>query len=135
MTSSTDFILLLHLINSSDRVEGRKRLQKMVCIAKNQDKVPFTFNFKPYFYGPYSEDLSDTVDSLRGAGLIEEERINITDSVSQYQYFLTDKGREAIRNSNYELHIAIDKLLSSIRKMNLLETNELVRIAKNLQFD
>ena len=67
----------------------------MVCVMKYKDGVPFSFEFKPYFYGPYSEDLSDVIETLVGAGLLVEERELIWPSrLVRYRYSLSGKGKE-----------------------------------------
>src|SRR3954454_16362182 len=113
-----DLVLLLHVIDKAGRVEGRKRLQKIVCIAKTEYKIPFTYHFKPYFYGPYSEELSDSIDSLRGAGLVEEERRKLSEYTSQYEYFVTNKGKDYIRNTENKLLDIISKIKQTVSELN-----------------
>jgi uncharacterized protein YwgA len=90
-----DFSLLLALLNAHEgTIVGRKRFQKLVCILKYARDVPFSFDFIPYHYGPYSESLTSAIDRLVCVGLVEEEKCTITDHVIQYSYRLTDEGHK-----------------------------------------
>ena len=47
LMNEKDLFGVLYLINSLKKLEGRKRIQKMVCIAKYNPKIdyPFSFNY------------------------------------------------------------------------------------------
>ncbi len=48
---------LMNVFALSGEVTGRKKLQKMIYIAKKLG-FPFQEKFEFHFYGPYSEELS-----------------------------------------------------------------------------
>lgn len=62
---------LLQLLNVVGRIEGRKRLQKMVHILQELG-FGFQERFQYSFYGMYSLQLKAEVDVLKEEGLIAE---------------------------------------------------------------
>ena len=134
MADVNDFALLLCLFRDSGRlIEGRKRLQKIVCTMKYKNKIPFSFEFRRYFYGPYSEDLADIVDSMVGTGLLKEWSELLGPDVVKYTYGLSDKGKElAERTVNVLDKKLITKIQKSSEEMSELPTSELVSLSKRV---
>jgi uncharacterized protein YwgA len=89
------FINLLNLVNATGRISGRKKFQKLVYILKHKG-----FNFKEdysyYYYGPYSSVLQMEIDDLVRSELLDESLNNNT-----YEYSITDKAYEYVRDSSY----------------------------------
>ena len=85
----SDLFGVLYIIDSSHKLESRKRIQKMVCIGKYNPQIryPFSFTYTKYLYGPYSFDLKETLTKLISLGIIEE---NFKDN--GYTYSLTAQG-------------------------------------------
>ena len=56
--------------------------------------------FKPYFYGPFSQDISEALDLLENSGLIKVKAIDfgMQDSfeVRKFVYELTNPGKAAV---------------------------------------
>ncbi|MHB9035024.1 MAG: hypothetical protein ACYC64_00050 [Armatimonadota bacterium] len=94
-----DFILLA--INAmGDEVRGKTLLQKrLYFIGLLSEHLP-ELGYIAHYYGPYSEELSDTVGELRSAGFIVESSINygaVNGSgfeVARRDYKLTTDGQE-----------------------------------------
>jgi len=109
MVSNIFLLLSMFHFTNQRKIEGRKRLQKLVCILKHGHEVPFSFNFKPYYYGPYSEELTDVVDTLVGLGLLAEKKELLSSGISKYVYELTPQGgekvEERLRNENTDIDI------------------------------
>ena len=131
--SDVSFLLSL-FYHSGGVIEGRKRLQKIVCVMKHKEGVPFSFEFKPYFYGPYSEELSDVIETLVGAKLLVEERELIWPRIVRYKYSLSDRGKELsdrivrlLENSKAE-----ERIEETSGKLNALPIADLVYLAKKL---
>ncbi len=87
-----DHAKLMQAIMVSGEIIGRKKLQKMIYIAK---KIHFPFNdrFQFHFYGPYSEELTTRVEELCNMGFIDEVKEK-KGGYFQYRYKLTDSGKE-----------------------------------------
>jgi uncharacterized protein YwgA len=71
----TTLLQLGVLFRSLGKVEGRKKLQKIVHILQ-EFGVPFGVKFGYHHYGPFSDELQDLLHSLRHDGLISEKQVN-----------------------------------------------------------
>jgi len=102
---------VLYIIDYLDKLECRKRLQKLVCISKFDKNInyPFSFEFVRGLYGPYSFELKDLMDKLVLSDLISEEIVG-----GKYIYSLTDRGKDFLKN----LKNQVDE--KSIKSLNLL---------------
>lgn len=74
-------------------VNGRTRVQKDICILKHEANIPFNFEFEPHYYGPYSSELTDTLDTLVAAGLLQERIEVFPPGIFRYDYALTEGGK------------------------------------------
>jgi uncharacterized protein YwgA len=66
-------IPVLQLLNAVSRVEGRKKMQKMVHILKELG-APFQERFEYSYYGMYSSQLKGELDALEKEGLVKESQ-------------------------------------------------------------
>lgn len=66
-------IELLRLLRVCERVEGRKKLQKLVHILREAGH-PFAYRYGYHFHGPFSIELKGEIDALIEEELIIEER-------------------------------------------------------------
>jgi uncharacterized protein len=87
-----DHAKLMQAISVSGEITGRKKLQKMIYIAKKV-AFPFQERFGFHFYGPYSEELTLRVEELCNMGFLNEVREK-KGGYFQYRYSLTDTGKE-----------------------------------------
>ena len=135
MTTIEDLYFLLEIINHSGVVEGRKRLQKTICVLRYRDHIPIGFDFVPYYYGPYSKTLAGTIQSLVGAGYVHEDHMEVDADIFQYEYSLTEQGRRVIQQIQLAGNIngiPIGDLQNKIDEINKMELNDLVRLSKTL---
>ncbi|SRR5690554_1528497 len=86
---------ILRAIQCSGEIVGRKKLQKMIYIAKKLH-FPFEEKFEFHFYGPYSEELTLQLEELINMGFITEIKEN-KGNYFQYRYRLTETGEEFVR--------------------------------------
>jgi uncharacterized protein YwgA len=63
---------LLQLLHLLKRVEGRKKLQKLVHILQERG-VPFPEQFEYSYYGMYSAQLRSEVERLESEKLVDEK--------------------------------------------------------------
>jgi uncharacterized protein YwgA len=75
--SDVSLLIAAFGFHNGQMIEGRTRIQKEICLLKFKSKIPFAFNYKSYFYGPYSEELSETVNLLVGAKVLRENMIPV----------------------------------------------------------
>ncbi|MCM3618035.1 YwgA family protein [Sutcliffiella horikoshii] len=97
----TDHAKLMKVFASAGEVIGRKKLQKMVYIAKKLN-YPFYEKYNFHFYGPYSEEVTLRVEELCNLGFLSELKEN-KGGYSQYRYSLTENGEEFLTHYDLEL--------------------------------
>lgn len=110
-------------------VIGRKKLQKMIYIAKKLD-FPFYEKFDFHFYGPYSEELTLRIEELCNIGYIHEVKEK-KGSYFQYRYSLTDAGCEFL--SHYKLDMPL--LSDCLKDMNSQNARFLELVSTVLYFE
>ena len=136
MITIDDLHFLLKIIEHSGVVEGRKRFQKTVCVLKHRDDIPLGFDFVPYYYGPYSETLAGTIQSLVDAGYVYEKPVEIGVGVFKYEYSLTEQGRQEIQQVETRGDISgvsVGDLHNKIAEINKMKLDDLVRLSKTLE--
>jgi len=89
---------LMKVFSSSGEITGRKKLQKMIYIAKKIN-LPFYEKYDFHFYGPYSEELTLRIEELCNLGFLNEMHEK-KGGYFQYRYSLTKSGEEFL--ANYE---------------------------------
>jgi len=92
---------LIQAFAVSGEIVGRKKLQKMIFIAKKM-AFPFQEKFEFHFYGPYSEELTLRVEELCNLGFISETKEQ-KGGYYQYRYALTESGREFLESQHLDL--------------------------------
>jgi uncharacterized protein len=96
-----DHAKLMQAIMVSGEITGRKKLQKMIYIAKKVE-FPFHERFQFHFYGPYSEELTTRVEELCNMGFLNEVKEK-KGGYYQYRYTLTDSGKEFLSLNEVEM--------------------------------
>lgn len=96
-----DHAKLMQAIMVSGEITGRKKLQKMIYIAKKVE-FPFHERFQFHFYGPYSEELTTRVEELCNMGFLNEVKEK-KGGYYQYRYTLTDSGKEFLSLNQVEM--------------------------------
>ena len=125
---------LLHLIQQSGGIHSRIRLQKLVCIAmfKFGKKIaPFSFSFKSHFYGPYSEELRNTIDLMVLNGLVSEAAIP-SETGSSYFYGITEVGKERLNSANKKLASCLTLIDAVISEFGNASSSSIIQSAKTL---
>lgn len=81
---------VVQFVALAGEVIGRKKLQKMVYIAKKLD-YPFNEKYHFHMYGPYSEELTLRVEELCTMGFLTERKED-KGAYQQYRYTVTTEG-------------------------------------------
>lgn len=89
------------LIFEAGEVIGRKKLQKIIYIAKKIN-FPFQERFNFHFYGPYSEELTLRIEEMCNLGFVHETKEK-KGGYYQYRYTLSDEGKNFLTVSNLHL--------------------------------
>ena len=91
-------VLPLALLYAADsyRIRGRTRFQKLAFLAEQRlEKEGINaYDFIPYDYGPFTDDLYIELEYLRDCGLVEESRTRTYGGDERYDYKLTQRGRQ-----------------------------------------
>ncbi|MBT2696955.1 YwgA family protein [Bacillus sp. ISL-40] len=124
-----DHAKLMQAVMVSGEIIGRKKLQKMIYIAK---KVAFPFHerFQFHFYGPYSEELTLRVEELCNMGFLNEVKEK-KGGYFQYRYTLTEPGKEFLSVNEVEMPFLQDCLVD----MNEQNARFLELVSTILYFD
>ncbi|MEE9293845.1 MAG: hypothetical protein V3W34_02620 [Phycisphaerae bacterium] len=90
--------LLLELLDRLGGVQGRKKLQKLVYIAK-VGGLPIEDDYFFHYYGPYSSGLASRVDQLVERKRLEEtpRPLAVAEGV-EYGYLVTDAARKSLES-------------------------------------
>ena len=104
-----DHAKIIHAISTAGEISGRKKLQKIVYIAKKLD-FPFKEKYQFHFYGPYSEELTLRVEELCNMGYLNEVREKRA-GYYQYCYSVTDAGRDFLSMQEVDMPALPDCLL------------------------
>ena len=102
-------------LSASGEIVGRKKLQKMIYIAKKLS-FPFQEKFQFHFYGPYSEELTLRVEELYNLGFIEEVKEK-KGGYYQYRYTITENGQEFLHLYETEMPY-LQECLTSMNEQN-----------------
>lgn len=96
-----DHAKLMALLHHAGEVVGRKKLQKIVFIAKKLN-YPFHEKYHYHFYGPYSEELSLKVEELCNLGFLDEIKEE-KGNYNQYRYTLTEDGERFMHHYDVDM--------------------------------
>lgn len=124
-----DHAKLMQAISVSGEIIGRKKLQKMIYIAKKVS-FPFQERFGFHFYGPYSEELTLRVEELCNMGFLNEVREK-KGGYFQYRYTLTETGKEFLSLNGVDMPCLQDCLTD----MNSQNARFLELVSTVLYFD
>jgi uncharacterized protein len=125
----TDHAKLMKVFASAGEVIGRKKLQKMVYIAKKLN-YPFYEKYNFHFYGPYSEEVTLRVEELCNLGFLSELKEN-KGGYSQYRYSLTENVEEFMPHYDLEM----PHLNECMRQMNEQSSRFLELVSTVLFFE
>jgi len=102
---------IVQFITLAGEVTGRKKLQKMVYIAKKMN-FPFQEKYRFHMYGPYSEELTLRIEELCNMAFLSE-KMEDKGSYVQYTYACTEEGQQflsTMENTNTKLDQCIERL-------------------------
>ncbi|AOH57240.1 YwgA family protein [Peribacillus muralis] len=110
-----DHANIINAISTAGEISGRKKLQKIVYIAKKLS-FPFHEKFQFHFYGPYSEELTLRIEELCEMGYLNEVREKKA-GYYQYCYSITDAGQDFLSIQEVEMP-ALEACLLDMNERN-----------------
>lgn len=117
------------MFQQAGEVIGRKKLQKIIYIAKKMN-FPFYEKYNFHFFGPYSEELTLRIEELCNLGFVSEIKEKKS-GYYQYRYTLTDEGMKFLQLYERE----VPSLDGFIEKMNDQSSRFLELVSTVLYFD
>lgn len=120
---------IVQFISLAEEITGRKKLQKMIYIAKKMN-FPYAEKFQLHMYGPYSEELTLRVEELCEMGFLQEECMD-KGSYIQYKYNVSEEGEQFLETATK----ASAQLLQFIQKMQVKTSRFLELVSTLLYFD
>ncbi len=120
---------IVQFIALAGEVAGRKKLQKMLYIAKKMD-FPFQEKYQFHMYGPYSEELTLRVEELCNMAFLTEQ-CEDKGSYVKYTYTCTNEGRQFLSTMESDYW----KLDECIEKLNNKSSRFLEMVSTLLYFD
>lgn len=122
---------IVQFIGAANGITGRKKLQKMIYIAKKL-QYPYKEKYEFHFYGPYSEELTLRIEELCNMGFLQEERQD-KGSYVQYKYQMTDAGEHFTQMA--QVPEATRDLIECINQMKDKSSRFLELVSTLLYFD
>lgn len=138
LPQNTDLALLVSIFGAhpNNVIEGRTRIQKLVCVLKYRDHVSTDFKFKSHFYGPFSEELAESIDRLVGMKVLDERVVQVGYDSYRYDYELTPQGLKIFERIKEKLDANdpsnFRKISEAINQLENLNTNDLIDLAKSV---
>lgn len=121
------YVLLGELFRRIPKIQGRKKLQKIVYICQ-QLGVPFQEGFHFHHYGPYSHALALEIEEMRALGLLQERDSKTGCDYPTYEYELTVAGKKHLTSGSHAYDLSsYEKLLATLnsrtpRELELIST-------------
>lgn len=107
-----DYGLISYISSKIDEL-GKTKLHKLVYLIKEIGNVPVGFNFRFYNYGPYSDNLAETLDFVSS---LDGVKMRYVSSSSMYEIKPGDKSENLVEKAMPELtayKTNIDSILTS----------------------
>ncbi|AFJ63970.1 YwgA family protein [Bacillus sp. CN2] len=120
---------LMKVFSDSGEIIGRKKLQKIIYIAKKM-QYPFYEKYDFHFYGPYSEELTLRIEELCNLGFLDEVKEK-KGGYFQYRYSLTETGAEFLHHAE----LTMPDMKKYIDSVNSRSSRFLELVSTILYFD
>ena len=125
-----DEVVML-VLHASDRkmVAGRTLLQKTIYFLNEKNKLGI--EFVPYYYGPYSAEIADAVESLKASGIVKEgvEEVppfntSVGFELRRYTYQLASIGKKIAENLKGKYPQEVEDIENTLSSMKGLDDAE-----------
>jgi len=131
--------ILIAIDSAGGTISGRTTIQKLVYYFKEKGLVEV--NYRPYYYGPFSSDVTCTLEALvtyEFLGDIMETPdttgyANVNPDWKRYTYRITEDGQQVVSmlKSNYRAEVEqISEIVRICNRHNQLDPNALSWAAK-----
>lgn len=104
--------IIVTLGAAADNDVGRTAIQKLIYFETVLDLVDA--NYRPHYYGPYSSEITGTIQELAALGFVEE-KYYVSDEWRRYCYKLTKDGSDFLAAVKKEDSKTFDKINEMVR--------------------
>ena len=122
---------MMHAVGGE--VKGSIRMQKLFFLLSQKRGIQKPgYDFSPFFFGPFSEEISGDTEELVVAGFVERQpevfhpSRRDEDSIVRMNYRLTSDGEEQARKAFDGLSTKEKEALISLRRFNEMELGALL---------
>lgn len=143
MTNSPNIydIILILIKLAGDEFRGKTNVHKNLYLIKEMLKNEFElpYRFKPYFYGPFSVEISNALDLLQSSGLLDSDERELGRDDMEMRltvYRLTDSGEKAIekaRNSYPDFFQQLERHFNTIKGTGQHQNTRVLATAAKLK--
>ncbi|MEE9442039.1 MAG: hypothetical protein V3V99_05165 [candidate division Zixibacteria bacterium] len=136
------YALLIYLIeHNGGSFHGKTNIHKNIYLLQQMmPRIDLPLKFSPYFYGPFSQDVSEALDLLESSGLLKVSAIDygVRDSfeVRKYIYKLTSSGRsaaESVKKNYNEFASVIDSNFAKLISTGYHENTKVISTASKVK--
>jgi len=103
------------------RMESRLRIQKSAYLLKLLGAREFArTRFRYHYYGPYSRELSGSLQQAVAAGFLEEHQSQMPfDDLTRYAYRISDAGKDWLEGFSSDVEQRFASKIPLLRQANL----------------
>jgi uncharacterized protein YwgA len=132
--STYDFVHLV-LLAFDGTIQGRTKLQKTVYfVGVLSDQLP-GLGYRPYYYGPYSGEVSAAVNELRGLGFLQQTSASVGAfdpqgfEIARYDYSLTPDGRQIAQEKAETFPEEWKRIRSAAERLKTMPNSDYVKLS------
>ena len=128
-------INLLFFLKLAKNISGKTKLNKIIFLGKQEEDIDLGFHFEKYNYGPYSFDLTESLNKLEDNEFIEIEMEVLPSSdingfqSKQFTYKISSKGNDFLSTSASDIMKNLqtkEKIKQLLKKWNNLSRTKIV---------
>lgn len=132
LDSSSDKNLSLIALLNFNKDLGKTQIQKLLFLAFAEGKVILPFKFKKHNYGPFSQEIEDTIVELRTDGFLNKniERVKVIDKEKEVP-ILSETGKTFLKKNQDKIKAIMEKLEPILLKYE--DENGKIQTARSLE--
>lgn len=111
--------LILKSLNMVEKIDGRKKIQKIIYLINNRMSNAFS-DYRFYLYGPYSDQLFYELQNLN-----DDEVINEISNTQSYSYMITNKGKEFLDLLESKMSVEDIEKFEIVKRLNDYSSEDL----------
>jgi uncharacterized protein YwgA len=135
-----DLVILAIYLSKEKQIIGRTKIQKILYLLSKKSRL--NMGYEPYFYGPYSGDVSEVLQYAKQDGLINEgsdvfsKKSDENQNFDNKQYKYTLKNLQIGKELEEEFILSRVDILSNLKQIiEVLEGYNLNEIAAATKID